>query len=239
MNTDSRPAPTLTLAGCLLGAKMAAPALPGILAFSAAFGAGSVQKGLTLAEAMAMSVFVSAGASQMLAIELWRETWTLASVITITLVTAAVNARFMLMSASLQPWMRGAPVPVQGTLLFFMFEASWLVAERHRAEGGRDIGVFLGSGLLAFATWCAATVPGYLIGSLLDDPKRLALDLVMPFFFAALAVPLWKGLGRSGPPWGVAAVVALIVQALVPGYLFVVAGALAGAMTGALVRERG
>jgi predicted branched-subunit amino acid permease len=57
----------------------------------------------------------------------------------------------------------------------------------------------------------------------------------MPVFFAAMTVPLWRGLRQSALPWSVAALVGLAVQALVPGYLFIVAGAVAGAITGAFV----
>jgi predicted branched-subunit amino acid permease len=232
---DARP--VVTVAGCLLGARIVAPSLPGVIAFAFAFGAASVQKGLTLWEAVGMSMVLTAGASQMLSLELWRETWTLGALLTIAAVTSAVNARFVLMGASLQPWLKGASLPAQAGSLFLLFEASWLAAERHRAEGGRDAGVFLGAGLLSWTVWWIATIPGYLTGALVTDPKRYALDLVLPFFFAAFAVPLWRGVGRSGPPWLVAGLVALAVQALVPGYLFIVAGALAGALTGACHRE--
>lgn len=212
------------------------PSMPGIVAFAFAFGAASVQKGLTLWESVAMSAILCAGASQMLSLEMWRDTWTLGALLTIAAVTATVNARFILMGASLQPWLRGLAAPAQAGSLFFLFEASWLAAERDRAAGGRDVGVFLGAGVLSWGTWWVATVPGYLAGRLATDPKRYALDLVMPFFFASLAVPLWRGLGRSGLPWAIAAVVAVATQALVPGYLFIVTGALAGALTGAARR---
>lgn len=236
MTPDPTPPSTLTLAGCLAGARLVAPSLPGIVAFAFAFGAGSVDKGLTAWENLAMSLFVAAGASQMLSLELWRDSWTLGSLLTVAAVTATVNARFILMGASLQPWMKGVPRPAQALGLFFLFEASWLAAERVRAAGGRDVGVFLGAGFLSWTVWWAATIPGYLLGSLVHDPKRYALDLLMPFFFATMAVPLWRGMRRSGVPWCVAALVALATQALVPGYLFIITGALAGAVTGALAR---
>lgn len=227
-----------TWTGILHGMRVTLPILPSIVAFAVAFGAASAQKGLTLWQSVSMSVFVSGGASQMLSLELWRDGWTLAAVATIALVTATVNARFMLQGASLQPWMRGAPLPAQMITLFVLFEASWLVAERHRAEGGRDLGVMFGSGLLAWVTWFVTTAPGYLAGALITDPKRYGLDLVLPFFFAAMAVPLWRGIKVSALPWIVAAATASLVQAVMPGYLFIVAGALAGALTGALSRAR-
>jgi predicted branched-subunit amino acid permease len=56
----------------------------------------------------------------------------------------------------------------------------------------------------------------------------------MPVFFVTMLVPLWRG-ARSARPWVVAGSVALVVHALVPGYAFIIAGALSGAVAGALL----
>src|SRR4051812_26541707 len=48
----------------------------------------------------------------------------------------------------------------------------------------------------------------------------------MPIFFSVMLVPLWKGL-RPALPWAVAGCGALVAQALAPGYVFILAGALA------------
>lgn len=235
---SAAPTSTLTLSGLLLGARLAVPSLPGLVAFALAFGAGSVQKGQTFWESLASSVFVAAGTAQLLSLELWRDVWSLGALLTIVAVTATVNARFILMGASLQPWMRPQPVPVQAASLFILFDANWLIAEKYRAEGGTDFGVFVGAGLASWLVWICATVPGYLAGRLISDPRAFGLDLVLPCFLASIAVMLWRGPRRSGFPWAVAAGVAILTQALVPGYVFIVAGSLAGAVTGALVRER-
>ena len=229
---------TLTLQGMALGARLTLPSLPGLVAFALAFGAGSVQKGQTVWEALALSTFVAAGTAQLISLELWRDSWTFGALLTIAAVTATVNARFILMGASLQPWLRGQPAALQAAGMFVLFEASWLVAEKHRAEGGRDFGVFLGAGILSWLVWVAATVPGYYAGRLISDPKAYALDLVLPCFLVSIAVTLWRGPRRSGLPWLIAAGVALLTQALVPGYVFIVAGSLAGAIAGALIRDR-
>jgi len=49
-----------------------------------------------------------------------------------------------------------------------------------------------------------------------------------------MLVPLWKG-ARTALPWLVAGIVALLVHALVPGYVFIIAGALAGVAAGMLI----
>ena len=49
-----------------------------------------------------------------------------------------------------------------------------------------------------------------------------------------MLVPLWKG-AKSSLPWLIAGLVSLIIHALVPGYLFIIAGALAGVIAGMLI----
>jgi predicted branched-subunit amino acid permease len=225
-----------TVAGCLQGARLVVPVLPGVIVFASAFGAAAAQKGLTLVQALAMSGFVYAGASQMVALELWREVWSLSSLFGVMAVTATVNARMILMGASIQPWLAGAPKIENAFNLFFLTDANWLIGTRYRAEGGADLGVLFGAGFALWLVWIVATLPGFLAGALVSEPRRYGLDLVMPIFFAAMIVPLWKGL-RPALPWTVAGVVALVVNALLPGYLFILAGALAGAATGALLPD--
>jgi predicted branched-subunit amino acid permease len=119
---------------------------------------------------------------------------------------------------------------------FFLVDASWIIGMRHRAEGGNDVGVFLGSGVFLWVVWVLATAPGYLAGALIPDPKRFGLDLIMPIFFVMMLVPMWRG-ARAARPWAIAAAVGVAVHALVPGYLFIVAGALAGAAAGAFLDD--
>jgi predicted branched-subunit amino acid permease len=140
----------------------------------------------------------------------------------------------VLAGAAIQPWLRGEPPGRLAANLFFLTDASWLIATRYREEGGRDGGVLFGAGIALWALWVVATVPGYLAGALVSEPRRFGLDLVMPIFFSAMLVPLWRG-ARAARPWAVAGAVALVVQALVPGYAFIVAGALAGAVAGAFL----
>lgn len=234
----SYPAPPITRAGCLLGARLTLPVLPGVIAFAAAFGTVAVQKQLSLAETVFMSFIVLAGASQMVALELWREPIGLPLAAAIWGVVGAVNLRLVLMGAALRPWLGTVPAGRIYPALFVLTDSNWVIALRHHAEGGRDWGVLVGSGLTLWVVWTAATLPGYLFGALVDDPKRWALDLVMPAFFVTMLVPLWRGPVRSAP-WLVSAAVASATWALVPGYWFIVTGALAGSLTGALAPVEG
>lgn len=216
---------------------MTLPIWPGIIVFAGAFGTAAAQKGLTLGQAMGMSVFMFAGASQMVAIEVWQDTWSLATILGATAITAIVNSRSILMGAAVQPWIRGAPQWQNAATLGLLTDANWLIGMRYHGQGGRDRGILLGAGLALWLVWTAATLPGYLAGALVSEPKRLGLDLVMPIFFAAMLVPLWRG-PRPALPWAIAGIVALAVQQVWPGYAFIIVGALAGVISGALLDER-
>jgi hypothetical protein len=137
-------------------------------------------------------------------------------------VTAIINSRMILMGAAIQPWMAGEPRGRTALNLFFLTDANWLIATRYGQEGGRDLGVLLGSGW-ALGGLGGLHGAGHLLGALVADPRRYGLDLVMPIFFCAMLVPLWRG-ARARRPWAVAGAVALLVHALVPGYAFIGAG---------------
>lgn len=216
------------------GARMALPAFPGFVMFAVAFGTAAAQKGLSLGEAMGLSAFVYAGASQMVGLEIWQKAWTPATVLTIVTVTAVVNSRMILLGATLQPWLRHEPKARSALNLFLLTEAGWLLSTRYYNEGGRDVGVLLGTAITLYVVWLAATLAGYFAGALVPEPRRFGLDLVMPVFFGMMLVPLWKGM-KPALPWLVAGLVALAVHALVPGYLFILAGALAGVAAGMLL----
>lgn len=230
----SAPLPSFSAAGFRHGARIALPAFPGFIMFALAFGAAAAQKGLSLGQAMGLSAFVYAGASQMVGLEIWQKVWSPGTILTIATVTAVVNARMILLGATLQPWLRHEPVPRTALNLFLLTEAGWLLGTRYHSNGGRDVGVLLGTAVVLYGVWLLATLAGYFAGALVPEPRRFGLDLVMPIFFSVMLVPLWKG-ARPALPWLVAGIVSLAVHALVPGYVFIIAGALAGVIAGMLI----
>jgi predicted branched-subunit amino acid permease len=226
--------PHFSTAGLRHGARAALPAFPGFIMFAVAFGTAAAQKGLSLAETLGLSAFVYAGASQMVGLEIWQQVWTPSTILTIMTVTAVVNARMILLGATLQPWLKDEPLARTALNLFLLTEAGWLVGTRYHSEGGRDVGVLLGCGIILWLVWLVATLTGFFAGALVPEPRRFGLDLVMPIFFGVMLVPLWKG-AKLALPWLVAGLVSLVVHALVPGYVFIIAGALAGVAAGMLI----
>jgi predicted branched-subunit amino acid permease len=241
-------APYWSLDGLGLGARLALPAVPGLVAFGLAVGTTAARKGLGVVDALLMNGLVFAGASQMVAMEIWPERFTLLSIAALAIVTATVNARLLLMGASLRPWLGSLPPWQTYPMLHMLTDPGWLVAMRYRAGGGGDASVLLGGSLLFFAAWNVAAASGYLLGAQIANPRAIGLDLVMPIFFAIgldlvmpiffaiMLIPLWQGT-RRGIAWVIAGAVALLVEYLVAGWWFILAGALAGALAEGLTSD--
>lgn len=236
MKSHSETAPYWSFDGLALGARMAAPLLPGMIAFGVAVGSTAAAKGLTLVETLAMNTLVYAGLSQMVAMEVWPADMTAGAIAGLALVVATVNARMLLLGAGLRPWLGRLPAWQVYPTLHLLTDPGWIVAMRYRAEGGADAGILLGGGILFFVFWLAATSGGYLAGALVPDPRAIALDLVMPVFFAAMLIPLWRGAKRA-LAWGLAGAVALAVNYLVEGWWYVIAGSLAGIVAGGFIDD--
>jgi 4-azaleucine resistance transporter AzlC len=224
--------------GLALGARQAVPAMPVMALFAIAFGAFAAQKGLTFVEAAAMSALNFAGAAQFVAADIWTWPMTGATILALALVSAIVNMRFVLISASLRPWLGGLPARQTYPALAVLTEPGWLIALRYRAEGGGDAATLLGSGLALWLIWIAGTAAGWMIGAAVSDHQRYGLDLVMPVFFMVFLVTLWRGT-RAAVPWAVAGAVAVAAAHYLPGSWYIMAGAVAGAIAGGMQDERG
>lgn len=234
--SDGGPLPTFSLDGLRAGAAAMLAALPGVFVFSAAFGALAAQKGLTLAEAVLMSTVVFAGVSQFVSMEIWSAAFTPALVATLALTTLLVNLRMVLMGATLQPWIAAAPRWQVYPSLLLLTDNNWVVSMRYRGGGGADVGYLFGSGFVLFLIWVPATAFGQVFGSLLDDPRRYGVDLILPLFLVAIIAPMLER-SRRILPWVIAGLVAALVQQLLPGFLYIVAGALAGAIAGGVIGD--
>ena len=106
---DRADTPYWSGAGFAEGVRLAVPAMAVMAMFGAAFGTFAAQKGLSLIEAALMSALMFAGASQFVAAEIWGDPKTVAGIIALVVIVSTVNMRFVLVGASLHPWLRGLP----------------------------------------------------------------------------------------------------------------------------------
>lgn len=227
---------TLSLAGCLRGIRLSLPILPASMVFGAVFGTVCAQKGLTLFETFLINSMVFAGASQFVAMEIYQSQLTYGIMLAMIGVTAAVNMRMLLLGASLRPWLGSVPAWQTYPSLYFLTDINWLLSLREYGKGERDWGIYLGSGLFLWVMWALSVIPGYMAGNAIADPAAWGLDVVLPAFFVAMLVPLWKG-KRQTVSWLTAAVVSIGTWYLTGGYWGILTGAISGAIAGAMFDE--
>jgi predicted branched-subunit amino acid permease len=224
--------PKWTFAAFQLGAVDVLPFLPGLTAFAMAYGTVAARKGMTLFETLLMTATVFAGVVQMVVLDSWPETLTAGGILGIVALTALVNMRYLMIGATLRPLLGGEPARKVYPTLFFLVEPSWLMSLRYHAKGGRDPAYLLGGGVALYFIWLIASIPGYVAGAAIGNPQRFGIDLVMPAFFVAMLVPLWRGVRRS---YGliVGAAAAVVTDMLFGGFWYIMVGAVAGCVAGA------
>ena len=213
------------------GAVRTLPLVAGLAPFGLVAGIVAQGHGLSLGETILMNASVFAGAAQLLALSHWSNP---APVLGATVTAFVVNLRMALMGPVLAPWLAHLRGWRLWGSLFFLVDHGWALSVADMRAGGRDAGFFAGCGVSLWVAWTLSSAVGYGVGQTLQPAPD------HPIFFAALAafvcllVPLWRG-ARDFLPWLVAAATAIAVSKLLPNSTwYVIAGALAGAGTGAL-----
>jgi predicted branched-subunit amino acid permease/uncharacterized membrane protein len=212
MTTTHEFNPHVTRAGVRSGLSGAAAFVPGFIIFGAAIGSLAAQHGLSVAQILAQSLFVYAGASQMVVLQMWQNPWSWGGVVAVISVTAAINARFVLMGASLRPDLGALPQGRVYALLYFLTDASWAIGMRPAADGGRDFGALLAASVSLYLLWAVTTGLGFFFGRAHRPSRALwarshhgagVHDLPRPDPAARLPPLALCGGGRGGAgrPW--------------------------------------
>ncbi|MCR0981524.1 AzlC family ABC transporter permease [Roseomonas populi] len=207
------------------------PLLLGIAPFGVVVGVIALRHGLTLAETLLMSALVFAGASQLLALELWTNP---PDILAVAIAALVVNIRMVPIGAALSFWldhMRGWRL---WTSLFVTVDHSFALSVAEHRAGGRDAGFLLGLGVLTWIAWVAATAAGHVLGAAISLADDNPIFFAAPASFVAILAALWRSARQDVPPWLLAAATALGAQALsLPAPMPLLAGAFAGAALGA------
>ncbi len=211
-------------AALLAGARRTLPLALGVGLYSTVFGALAATKGLSLAELVLMSVAVFSGTAQIVALDLWR---TDPPVFEIALAVLLVNARYVLICATvgaiLAPW----PLFRRLAAAHLIADENWAVTMAARARGPTGPAFLVGGGIACFVFFVGGGALGHLLGVHLPAPERFGLEFAFTAAFIALALGLWRGSGDLAP-WLAAGAAALAGAWLLPGSWYIFTGCLAG-----------
>lgn len=179
-----------TTRSMLAGAKDVSPIILGIIPFGLVAGAAVVEAGFGLLEAVGMSLFVNAGASQIAATALFNE----GAPIWVAIGTALViNARMLIYSASLAPVL--APRATRrGKIMLghpLVDQAYAVTMTQGRFRDDIDVvPYYVGSWAILASVWQVANIVGALAGSFV--PPEWSLEFTVPLVFLAMLVPALK-----------------------------------------------
>lgn len=160
--------------------------------FGLVYGLTARSAGFSPIEASAMGVLVFAGAAQFVAVG-----YVVAAVPWFAIVglTAFLNARHLLYSAALAPYLADRPRWVRAAMAHLLTDEAFALAIAHfRRTGQGDVrGYLVGAIVSTFIPWNLATLVGVTIGGSIPDPNRFGLDVIFPAAMGGLAVGLITG----------------------------------------------
>ncbi len=195
------------------------PAMIACIPIGLLFGALSVGKGLSVLEAGLMSILVFAGGAQFAALELW--TWPV-PVLALAFSTLLINARHVLMGASLAPKFGEFSLFQRLLGASVLTDEAWALAERCALRRQLTPAYWFAVAATLPPLWVGCTFLGAWLGSFLGEPRALGADFAFTALFIGLVAGLWRGRDTAitvivsavtsalayvwlGPPWHVAA----------------------------------
>lgn len=196
--------------------------------FAIITGAVTVNAGISPTNSFLMSILISAGASQIAAIDLIVKQAPMAVVI---LTGLMINLRLVMYSASIAPYLSGAGFWKKFLLSFILFDQSYAVSilEFSRPDSTADrISFYMGASLTVLFVWQIGVIIGILLGGAI--PASWSLDFAVPLTFLFLLIATLRD-----KPMLLAAAAATFVSVgagALPFNLNILLGALAGIAMG-------
>ena len=207
------------------------PIIFGFIPVGIAFAIAARQAGLTVLETVLMSVSVFAGASQMMAAEMWGA---MAGTLAIILATLILNLRHVIMSTCVMTRMRKAPLILRIIGAFGVTDESFAIFTQTDEEKCTP-SYYFGLITVSYSSWVLGTLIGALGADLLPSIVALSFGVALYAMFISIITP---ELTKS---WQLLALVVLTALAnwglscVIPESWAMIAATLVGAFVGVFV----
>ncbi len=212
------------------GVKSALPIVLGYLPVAITFGILARKEGLTSFEVGFMSLFVYAGASQFLAIEMISKGISLFSII---LATFFINLRHILMSSNFSVYLKNVRLPTLGLLSAQMTDESYAVAISKLPWVEDRVPYLLGLQMTSQVAWVGGSVAGAFFSSLAKG-TAWGLPFALPALFICLLVLQIKNAHHF---WvmGIAGILSVVFKGAIPGNWYILLTALFASGMGMMI----
>jgi len=218
--------------------KACLPVLPGVLAFGAISGVAMVSAGMPHYMAMAMSVLVYAGSSQLAALQLIASGTPLAITILAGLV---INLRFSIYSLSIAPHLVAAAPRWRPLLSYLLSDNGYAMALRgyeRPLEAPDKIWYYFGCCGAIWTTWQIGTLTGILLGTRIPVGWHLEFSIVLTFLAIVAPTIRDRAVAAAACAGGITAVLAWSLPLRLGLLIAVAAGIVAGMLAEKRLVER-
>lgn len=193
----------------------------------------NAQHGVGLYEMVLMNVFIFAGTSQFVIVNMWSSSLDILGII---LAASVINLRYFLIGASLNSLFLQSSKKEKFAYMHLVADENWAVTMgRLRSQALTPLFLF-GGGVYLLLVWNASTIFGYFLGGFIQNPTKYALDFAFVSIFVALVSTMYRGKSDI-LPWCITALVALLCEVYLPGKFYIVLGALAGSLSGVYLQK--
>lgn len=172
----------------LEGMKSTLPIMLGVIPFGMICGAVCVGAGMTEMGAIGLSVFIFAGASQIVVAQILADQ----GVVSVAILTAlAVNLRMMMYSASLVTHLGASRLSMRALFAYLLTDQAFATSINRFTDEGSERAhrpmFYFGAGVAMWVSFNLSTAAGAYLGPMI--PTELGLDFVIPLTFIALVIP--------------------------------------------------
>ncbi len=217
----------------LYGIKKSIPVFFGFLPVAITFAIMAMGAGMTGVETIAMSVFVFAGASQIMAVGMIGVG---ASSISVILATFVLNLRHVIMSTCIFGKIRVAnPLLKLAGALSVTDEGFAIITTENKSKS--NVPFMFGVITLTYLSWVFGTVVGVLASNILPDIVADSFGIALYALFIALVVPDVKRSLRLLLTVALTALINCVLCLLIPSSWAIIASTLIGAFIGTFIVE--
>ena len=174
-----------------LGVKAGIPVILGFVPVGIAFALMARNAGFTVAETCSMSIFVFAGASQMMSTGMVAGG---ASLFAIVLATFILNLRHLIMSTCVMNHMQDGNLAARLVAAFGVTDESFSVFTMEKKNN--NIRFFFGLMISTYLSWVAGSFIGAIASDFLPEIVTLSLGVSLYAMFIGLLFPSLRGNGR-------------------------------------------
>jgi len=160
------------------------PVVVGYFPVAMAFGLLSKSTEISLLDSFLFSVFVYAGASQFMALDLIKASIGTGSII---LSTFLLNLRHGMMSASLSLRLKNVKRKWLYFIAFGVTDETFSISSLK--EGELNVPFLLGMQGMSYVSWICGTIAGYLVGTILPESLQSSLGIGLYAMFMAILMP--------------------------------------------------